>query len=81
VLGTAGGYEVRIWPGRRGALDTVIGFVQGQKQLFFLGFGVHVLGDALQDRSTATELVDYREEPVGGALPSAPPLPQLGGIL
>ena len=66
VLGTAGGYEVRIWPGRRGVLDTVIGFVQGQKQLYFRGFGVRVLGDALQEPNTATELVESREEPAAG---------------
>jgi hypothetical protein len=66
VLGIAGGYEVRIWPGRRGVLDTVVGFVQDQKQLFFRGFGVQVLGDALQERSTVTELLESREEPAQG---------------
>lgn len=66
VLGIAGGYEVRIWPGRRGALDTVIGFVQGKKQLFFHGFRVQVLGDPLEERTTATELTESREEPVEG---------------
>lgn len=66
VLGSAGGYEVRLWPGRRGALDAVIGFVHGKHELLFNGFGVRVLGDALQERRTATELVESHQEPAEG---------------
>lgn len=64
VLGSAGGYEVRLWPGKRGILDTTVGFVQGGRQLLFQGFGLRVLGDALGERSTVSELVEAREEGV-----------------
>ncbi len=40
---------VRLWQGRRGLLDTVVGFASGDKSLFFRGFEVRVLGAQLDD--------------------------------
>jgi hypothetical protein len=56
-------YDVRLWPGRRGLLDAVVGFVDGEKRLMFRGFRLRVLGDALENPFTATSLVDTTEEP------------------
>ena len=43
-LGTIGQgddqYTVRLWPGRRGVLDAVVGFQKGDKRLYFHGFEV-----------------------------------------
>ncbi|MGB9877001.1 MAG: hypothetical protein ACPLPS_04455 [bacterium] len=47
-------YEVRIWEGNRGILDSTIGFVNGSKNLLFNGFKARILGDDLSDwRSTS----------------------------
>jgi hypothetical protein len=69
VLGNVGakpqaaGYQVRMWPGRRGLLDTVIGFVQGDKRLCFRGFEVRVLGGRIDDARSPILLVEAKEEP------------------
>jgi len=63
TLGTAAGYEVRVWPGARGIFDTVIGFAKGSEQLMFRGFRVQVNGDPLHEARSASELVETREEP------------------
>lgn len=55
-------YEVRLWPGRRGMLDATLGFIDGSKKLLFHGFQVRVLGDALEDSSSSSELAEVREE-------------------
>ena len=63
VLGrTSSGYEVRIWPGRRGLLDTAFGFRNGPRQLFFHGFHVRVLDDEVNAWNAASELIEAREE-------------------
>jgi hypothetical protein len=59
-------YEVRLWPGRRGLLDSAVGFVSGEKRLLFRGFRARVLGDALEDWRSAQELTGIKEEPAGG---------------
>ena len=59
-------YEVRLWPGRRGMLDSVLGFASGKQTLYMRGFQVRVLGDALADGRSAAELVEAREEPATG---------------
>jgi hypothetical protein len=69
-LGAAGPpaaqYEVRLWPGRRGLLDTAVGFIRDGKQLLFRGFRIRVLGDALEDWRCAARLLEVREEPSPG---------------
>ncbi|MBN1442247.1 MAG: hypothetical protein JXA90_06035, partial [Planctomycetes bacterium] len=58
--GTA--YEVRIWPGKRGLLDTAIGFADGGRKLLLRGFSVRVLGEALEDWRSPAVLVAARTE-------------------
>jgi hypothetical protein len=60
------GYEVRIWPGQRGLLDTVVGFRQGGEELCFRGFEVRVLGGRIDDARSAVPLLDAQEEPLAG---------------
>jgi hypothetical protein len=64
LLGTAAGCEVRLWPGSRGSLDAPIGFMCGNRRLFFRGFRVRVAGDALEDWRAASELLGAVEESV-----------------
>ncbi len=60
---TAGGaYEVRLWPGRRGLLDAVVGFSRGEKRVFFRGFQVTVLGGRIDDSRSPILLEEAREE-------------------
>ncbi|MBI4877552.1 MAG: hypothetical protein HY822_23220, partial [Acidobacteria bacterium] len=66
VLGKAGAFEVRLWPGRRGVLDSTIAFRSGERQLALNGFRVRVLNDSLDDWRSASELTDVREEPAAG---------------
>lgn len=56
-------YEVRLWPGRRGLLDAVVGFRQGEKRLFFRGFEVRVLGGRIDDARSPIRLQAADEEP------------------
>ena len=65
LLGSAGGCEVRLWPGSRGLLDAPVGFSCGGHNLFFHGFRVRVTGDALEQWRASTELLETREEPAG----------------
>ena len=66
-LGTVDGgearYEVRVWPGDRGLLDTVVGFRQGERRLFFRGFEVRVLGGRIDDARSPVLLAKAVEEP------------------
>jgi len=66
LLGTADGCQVRLWPGSRGLLDAPVGFVCGERRLFFRGLRVRVTGDALEDWRASTELLEAREEAAGG---------------
>ena len=59
-------YEVRLWPGSRGLLNAVLGFTSGKQTLYMNGFRVRVLGDALGEGRSATELVETREESDAG---------------
>ncbi|HOK46433.1 MAG TPA: DUF5696 domain-containing protein, partial [Bryobacteraceae bacterium] len=65
-LGSVNGHEVRIWPGKRGLLDSTIGFERGSRQLYFRGFQVRVLGGALENPSSAIKLSEAREESAAG---------------
>ena len=65
LLGAAEGYEVRVYPGFRGALDSAIALVKGDRRLLFRGFHIRVLGDDMGDWRSASELLDAREEPAG----------------
>lgn len=56
-------YEVRIWPGQRGLLDTIVGFVRGNQRLTVRGFEVRVLGTSLHDPRSPIFLQSVQEEP------------------
>ena len=56
-------YEVRIWPGRRGLLDAVVGFSQGRKRLCFRGFEARVLGAQVDDDRSPIILQKVSQEP------------------
>ncbi len=66
ALGSAGDYEVRVWPGRRGILDAAVAFSGKQARLLFHGFRVRVLEDSLEDWRATSELVEAREESAAG---------------
>jgi hypothetical protein len=66
LLGTVQGYEVRVYPGTRGALDSAIAFVKGDCRLLFHGFRIQVLGDDLGDWRSASELLNAQEEAAAG---------------
>ncbi len=66
LLGAVRGYEARVWPGSRGALDSAIGLVSGERRLLFRGFRIQMLGDDLGDWRSASELLEAREEPANG---------------
>ena len=57
-----GAYEVRVWPGRRGLLDAVVGFRRGSKRLYFQGFEVRVLGGRIDDARSPILLKGVEEE-------------------
>jgi hypothetical protein len=59
-----GDYDVRVWPGSRGLLDADVGLLAGDRQLFFRGFRVQVLGQRLDDPKTPVTLVDVVREDV-----------------
>ncbi len=41
--------EVRVWPGKRGLLDSAVGFVASDQSLLFHGFEMRVLGGRIDD--------------------------------
>jgi len=59
-------YEVRLYPGQRGLLDSTVGFVSGSASLYMHGFRVRVLGDELEDPRSACHFLEAREEPTSG---------------
>jgi len=65
VLGKAGEYEVRVWPGTRGALDAAAGFIGPARRLYFRGFRVRVAGDQLETWRSGTELLQVLDESAG----------------
>ena len=58
-----GRYEFRVWPGGRGLLDAVVGFRSGDRQLYFRGFEVRVLGGRIDDALSPILLKQFEEEP------------------
>jgi hypothetical protein len=66
LLGTVQGFEVRMYPGSRGALDSAIALAKAECRLWFHGFHIQVLGDDLGDWRSASELLEAREEPATG---------------
>ena len=65
VVGVIQGTEVRLWPGRRGLLDSVLGFRDKERRLFVNGFRVRALGDWLEDWRSTARLLEAREEAPG----------------
>lgn len=67
LLGVAGSggaeYQVRVWQGQRGLLDSVVGFVRGGERLCFRGFEVRVHGARVDDPRSPVLLKDVKEEP------------------
>lgn len=61
-------YEVRIWEGKRGILDSTIGFINDSKILLFNGFKVKVLGDDLSDWRSTCSLKSVKKEEKDGHL-------------
>ena len=60
-------YEVRIWPGTRGLLDSTIGFAAGTQALLFRGFHIRVLETQLDDPRAPISLEKVDKEPAGEA--------------
>ncbi len=42
-------FDVRVWEGSRGLLDSVFGISNGQKQMYFRGFRIRVMGIRVDD--------------------------------
>ncbi len=70
VLGAVGRggkeWQARVWPGRRGLLDAVVGFCDGDRRLSFRGFEVRVLGGRIDDARSPVLLRESKEEPSPG---------------
>ena len=64
-LGTVDGRDIRLWPGRRGLLDSALGFGSGGSLLLFHGFRVRVLGDNLDDPRAVSHLAGIKDESQG----------------
>ena len=62
VQSDGGRYEVRLQPGQRGLLDTLVSFSDGQKQLAFRGFETLVQGERLGHAASPTTLVGVEIE-------------------
>ena len=56
-------YEVRVLPGRRGLLDAVVGFSDGERRLAFRGIEANVLGGRVDDETSPMRLVAAEREP------------------
>ena len=56
-------YEFRVWPGRRGLLDAVVGFACDDGRLCFQGFEVRVLGGRIDDARSPILLEEVDELP------------------
>jgi hypothetical protein len=56
-----GKYEVVLWPGKRGLLDSVVGFVDGKHTLFMRGFRLRAGGYQLDDPKSPCDLVEVSE--------------------
>jgi len=66
LLGDVQGFEVRVYPGSRGTLDSAVALAKADRRLLFQGFRIQVLGDDLGDWRSASELLEAREEPAAG---------------
>lgn len=67
LASTSRGYEIRLWPGRRGLLDATFGFRSGLKQLFFRGFHVRVIDDDVDAWNSASQVIELRDESASGS--------------
>jgi len=65
-VGQAKRFDVHVWPGRRGLLDSAVAFVQQGRMLAFRGFEVRVLGSRLDDDRSPLVLQKVVEEPDEG---------------
>ncbi len=61
-------FAVRVWPGRRGLLDSVIGIDDGRQQLYVRGLEVTVLGTRLDQPDSVWRLVRVEPEATGSGL-------------
>ena len=61
-------YDVRIWLGGRGLLDSIVGFSDGDRQLYFRGFEVRVLGGRIDDDRSPILLEKTSQEPCDDGL-------------
>jgi hypothetical protein len=50
-------YDVRLWLGQRGLLDAAVGFLAADRQLYFRGFRVRVMGERIDDPASPSTLV------------------------
>src|SRR5579883_95625 len=66
LLGTVQGYEVRVYPGSRGMLDSTIALAKGGQTLMVHGFRIKVLGDDVGDWGSVSELMAVHEESASG---------------
>lgn len=56
-------FSVRVWPGRRGLLDSVVGFCDDNRRLYFRGFEVRVQGLRLDDPRSPVVLKEVVQTP------------------
>ena len=56
-----GKYDIFLWPGKRGLLDSTIGFVNGKHTLYMRGFRLRAAGAALDDPRSPCDLVSVDE--------------------
>jgi len=56
LLGSVNGYQVRLWPGARGALDAAVGFLKANQAVYFRGFAVRVSGYQLEEGNSPVAL-------------------------
>jgi len=66
LLGSVGRSEVRVYPGSRGLLNSAVSLARPGSTLYFNGFQVRVLGDALEDWRSPSVLTGVRAESVNG---------------
>lgn len=57
-------FSVRVWPGRRGLLDSVIAFCDDIRRLYFRGFEVRVQGLRLDDPRSPVVLQEITQIPL-----------------
>ena len=62
IVSGGSSYQVRLWPGSRGLLDSIVGFSNGKEHVFFRGFQIKVLGGRIDDTRSPILLEEAGEE-------------------